>query len=452
MKTDVVNNMFKRKAYDELLEWKKTWNGKYAVLLEGARRVGKTTIALNFAKNEYRSYLFIDFSKNQQNIIDCFNDIGNLDLFFIRLQAEMKTTLYPRESVIVFDEVQLFPKARQAIKHLVKDGRYDYIETGSLISIKKNVKDILIPSEEMKIQVDPMDYEEFCLATNTNYDVLEKLYSFKKPIGEITNRTLIRNFRIYLAVGGMPQAVEAYANKMNFSQIDRIKQEIISLYEEDLKKIDPSGRLSKIFSSIPAQLAAKKKNFSFRAAKIKGKTSKDDERIFDLVDSKLVNICYRVFEPSLSLNQSIDMSTFKLYLFDTGLFVTMLFNNGAGEYESIYKKLLSDKIALNLSYLYENMISQMLVASKRKLYYYSWRKKNSTHSYEIDFLYCNKGKITPLEIKSSKITNHESIDKFKEKYSSICGQRYLISAKDYRKMNDLINLPYYLFPSLMNDE
>lgn len=185
---------------------------------------------------------------------------------------------------------------------------------------------------------------------------------------------------------------------------------------------------------------------------IKGKTSKDDERIFDLVDSKLVNICYRVFEPSLSLNQSIDMSTFKLYLFDTGLFVTMLFNNGAGEYESIYKKLLSDKIALNLSYLYENMISQMLVASKRKLYYYSWRKKNSTHSYEIDFLYCNKGKITPLEIKSSKITNHESIDKFKEKYSSICGQRYLISAKDYRKMNDLINLPYYLFPSLMNDE
>ncbi len=444
--------IFKRKAYAQLKDWKEKYNGKYAALLEGPRRVGKSTIAEEFAKSEYKTYIKVDFSNATKEVLDVCSSISNLDLFFLRLTALYNTKLYERESVILFDEIQLQPKVRQAIKFLVKDGRYDYIETGSLLSIKKNISGIVIPSEEHKIRVYPMDYEEFCLATNTNYDVLEKLYSFKKPIGEITNRTLIRNFRIYLAVGGMPQAVEAYANKMNFSQIDRIKQEIISLYEEDLKKIDPSGRLSKIFSSIPAQLAAKKKNFSFRAAMIKGKTSKDDERIFDLVDSKLVNICYRVFEPSLSLNQSIDMSTFKLYLFDTGLFVTMLFNNGAGEYESIYKKLLSDKIALNLSYLYENMISQMLVASKRKLYYYSWRKKNSTHSYEIDFLYCNKGKITPLEIKSSKITNHESIDKFKEKYSSICGQRYLISAKDYRKMNDLINLPYYLFPSLMNDE
>ncbi len=438
--------MFKRKAYNELLKWKNEWAGKYAVLLEGARRVGKSTIAENFARNEYKSYILIDFSKKNKKIMDCFEDISNLDMFFFRLQNETGISLYERESVIIFDEIQLFPPARQAIKHLVKDGRYDYIETGSLISIKKNVKDILIPSEEMKIQVNPMDYEEFSDAVGFNYSLLNTLYDLKKPIGEATNRTLIRNFRIYLAVGGMPQAVEAYTQKLSFSQIDKVKKEIINLYEEDLKKIDGSGRLSMIFKSIPSQLVLNKRNFSFGSSEIKNKTSKDDERIYDLVDSKIVNICYRVAEPSISLSQATELNKFRLYLADTGLFVSMLFNNGTNDYEDIYSKLLSNGLNLNLGYLYENAVSQMLVGANCPLYYHTFPKKNSTQHYEIDFLYYRKGKISPLEVKSNKINNHESIDAFKERYSKICGERYLISSKDYKKVDDLINLPYYLLP------
>lgn len=444
--------MFKRKAYDELLKWKNTWHGKYAVLLEGARRVGKSTIAENFAKNEYKSHILIDFAQLNKRIIDCFDDISDLNMFFAKLQLETGITLYNRNSVIVFDEVQLFPKARQAIKYLVKDGRYDYIETGSLISIKKNVKDILIPSEEMKIQVNPMDYEEFCDATGVSYSNLKMLYEFKKPIGDAINRKLIRDFRIYLAVGGMPQAVDAYVKNMNFFQIDDIKKEIIHLYEDDLKKIDGSGRLSAIFSSIPAQLVSSKRNFSFRATGNKGRTSKDDERLFDLIDSKIVNICYRLCEPSISLTQSIEMNKFKLYLSDTGLFVTMLFNNGNKDYEDIYKKLLSNDLNLNLGYLYENMISQMLIANGKKLYYFTWpTKKDSSTNYEIDFLYAKKGKVIPLEVKSNRIAKHESIDAFKENYSKICGQRYLLSSKDYKRDDDLTNLPYYLFPFLLEE-
>ncbi len=444
--------MFKRKAYDKLLEWKKTWSGQYACLLEGARRVGKSTIAENFAKNEYKSYILIDFAKCSKRILDCFEDISDLDLFFLRLQTETGVTLYERESVIIFDEVQLFPKARQAIKHLVKDGKYDYIETGSLISIKKNVKDILIPSEEMKLQVNPMDFEEFCNAVDFNYDNLEKLYNFKKPIGDATNRTLMRRFRMYLAIGGMPQAVEAFIEKRNMSQIDLIKREIIDLYAEDLKKIDGSGKLSAIFQSIPSQLVSGKRNFSFMATGIKRKTNKDIERIFDLIDSKIVNICHKVVEPNLSLTQSIDMSKFKLYLLDTGLFVTMLFNNGTNEYEDIYKKLLSNNMNLNLGYLYENVVSQMLVAEDKKLFYHTWNKPDSTHNFEIDFLYTSKSKVIPLEVKSSSIHNHESIDEFKRKYSKICGPQYLISSKDYFKTENLTNIPYYLFPLLLNDK
>ena len=228
---------FRRKAYDKLLEWKKNYSDKYAILLEGARRVGKSTIAVNFARNEYKSYILLDFSKTLNNILACFDDIGNLDLFFLRLQAETGVTLYEHESIIIFDEVQLFPKARQAIKHLVFDGRYHYLETGSLISIKKNVKDILIPSEEMKIQVYPMDYEEFCEATGNNFNLLRQVYDTGAGIGQATNRKLMRDLRIYMAVGGMPQAVEAYIEGKNFSEIDQVKRQIISLYEEDLKEM-----------------------------------------------------------------------------------------------------------------------------------------------------------------------------------------------------------------------
>ena len=257
---------FKRKAYDQLLEWKDKYADKYAVLLEGARRVGKSTIAERFAINEYKSYILIDFSKASDEEKACFDDINDIDMFFLRLQALRRIDLYEHESVIIFDEVQLFPKARQAIKHLVKDGRYHYIETGSLISIKKNVKNILIPSEEMKIQVYPMDYEEFCAATGSNYSMLGKIYEMKKGVGQQVNRKLMRDIRIYMAVGGMPQAVESYVNGDNFSMIDQVKRQIIKLYEEDFKKLDPSGNLSAIYHSIPAQLSKDGKRYRLSAA------------------------------------------------------------------------------------------------------------------------------------------------------------------------------------------
>ena len=303
---------FERKAYKKLTEWKEHYSDKYAALLEGARRVGKSTIAENFAKNEYKSYILIDFSKTTNNVRECFDDIGNLDMFFLRLQAETGVTLYEHDSLIIFDEVQLFPKARQAIKHLVFDGRYSYLETGSLISIKKNVKDILIPSEEMKIQVYPMDYEEFCLATGNNYNLLQKICNMGTAIGQATNRKLMRDLRIYMAVGGMPQAVEAYVDGKNFSEIDMVKRQIIALYEEDFKKIDASGRISALYHSIPAQLAKGGRKYRITAAIGKRKNKREDELLYELIDSKTVLPCYNSTNPRVSLADTKDFDSYKL--------------------------------------------------------------------------------------------------------------------------------------------
>ena len=437
--------MFKRKIYDKLLKWKNEYNGTRAVLIEGARRIGKSTIVEEFARKEYKSYILIDFASVSGDVLKIFDDISNLDLFFLRIQAEYNISLHNRDSVIIFDEVQLFPRARQAIKYLVKDGRYDYIETGSLISIKKNVKDILIPSEEIKLEMYPMDYEEFCDAVGFNYSILKKMYELNKPIGESTNRKLVRDFRIYMAVGGMPQAVEAFIEKKSFNKIDEIKRGIIDLYKNDLRKIDPSGRLSKIYESVPAQLAAKRNRFSLKSAVKTTKTSKDEDRIFDLIDSKIVNICNHITEPSLSLNQSIDLTRYKFYLADTGLFVTMLFNSDDKSHEDIYKKLLSDKLDSNLGYLYENVIAQLLVSSGKKLYYYTWQKENSTHKYEIDFLVINKNKVSPIEVKSGRINSHDSIDNYSKKYSHLSGEKYIVSSKDAGKEKDILLKPFYLF-------
>lgn len=443
--------MFKRKLYQDLLLWKKEYSGTRAVLIEGARRVGKSTLVHNFANNEYKSHIIIDFANTSKNILELFEDIHNLDLFFMRLQAETGIALYQRNSAIIFDEIQLFPKARQAIKYLVKDGRYDYIETGSLISIKKNVKGIVIPSEEIKLQMNPMDYEEFCDAVGFDYNIIKNIYELDKPIGEATNRKLIRDFRLYIAVGGMPQAVEAFIQNKNFQEIDNIKRGIIELYKDDLRKIDPSGRLSRIYESIPAQLASKRNKFSLKSATKTSKTSKDDERIFDLLDSKIVNICYNVVDPSISLTQAIDSKRMKLYLSDTGLFVTMLFNSDTNNHEDIYKKLLSNKLELNLGYLYENVVSQLIVASGRRLYYHTWPKEGSSHNYEVDFLIVKNKKVSPIEVKSGKTQSHESIDKFSLKYSNVVGSKYLISYKDVAKDNDLLLKPFYLIENILSE-
>ncbi len=439
---------FERKAYKKLLEWKEKYAEKYAVLLEGARRVGKSTIAEHFAKNEYKSYILIDFSKATDNLRNCFNDIGNLNIFFLRLQAETGVTLYEHESLIIFDEVQLFPQARQAIKHLVADGRYNYLETGSLISIKKNVKDILIPSEEMKIQVYPMDYEEFCTAVGDNYDLLKQIYHMNSAIGQATNRKLMRDLRIYMAVGGMPQAVEAYLERKNFSEIDMVKRQIISLYEEDFKKIDASGRISALYHSIPAQLAKDARKYRITTAIGRKGNTKADELLYELIDSKTILPCYNSTDPRVSLTDTKDFNSYKLYLSDTGLFVTLMFIDRPVTENDIYAKLLSDKLPANLGYLYENLVAQMITASGRELYYHTWEKKGSTHYYEVDFLTSEGSKINAFEIKSSGAGKHESIKIFYKKFSKNVNNIYLLSQKDVGKEENLLLKPFYLMPFL----
>lgn len=439
---------FKRKAYDELLEWKKNYADKYAVLLEGARRVGKSTIVENFANNEYKSYIMIDFSTASPEILACFDDIHNLDLFFLRLQAITGINLYEHESAIIFDEVQLFPRARQAIKHLVMYGKYHYIETGSLISIKKNVSNILIPSEEMRIFVYPMDYEEFCDAVGKNYGLLKSAFDAKEGMGQQANRSLMRDLRIYMAVGGMPQAVEAYVNGNNFSMIDQVKRQIIYLYEDDFKKIDPSGRISAMYRSIPAQLAKGVKRYRISSA-VGKKTPKTEDFLYDMIESRTVLPCYNSTDPRISLSSSKDVDSYKLYLADTGLFVTLMFLDRPVTENDLYAKLLSDKLPANLGYLYENLVAQMIAASGRQLFYHTWEKPNSSHYYEIDFLITKGSKVYPIEVKSSGTGKHESLLEFARKYSESVGDCTIISQKDVDRKQGITYLPVYFTPFLM---
>ena len=444
--------MFKRKAFEKLKYWKENKAPKYSVLLEGARRVGKSTIAEEFAKQEYRSYIKVDFANVAQEVLDVFDDIANLDIFFLRLQTATGVTLYKRDSVIIFDEIQLMPKVRQAIKYLVADGRYDYIETGSLISIKKNVKNIVIPSEEMKIQIYPMDYEEFMWAIgNDTYNVLRDLYKLGKPVGNSLNRKLMRDFRIYMAVGGMPQAVEAYVEGRNFTEIDEIKREIINLYKDDFFKIDDTGLIGRMYDSVPTQLATDKKSYVISTATGKKKIDKDLERLHDLLDSKTVLPCYNVLNPSITLAQTREDSTFKLYLADIGLFTTMIFKSSAKTDENIYMKLLSDSLPADLGYLYENAVAQIITASDIDLYYHTWEKKGSSHYYEVDFLLPSNTKIVPVEVKSSGIGKHESIMEFQKKYSKYVAKEILLSQKDLGNIEMLKLYPIYMLPFVIEN-
>ena len=439
--------MFKRKVFEELKDWKNNYAPKYAALLEGAMRVGKSTVAEEFAKANYKSYIKVDFANITQELLDVFKDVANHKMFFLRLQTVTGVTLYPRESVIIFDEIQRQPLVRQAIKYLVADGTYDYIETGSLISIKKNVKDIVILSEEHKIPVYPMDYEEFMWAIeNDTYPMLRELYDMGSEVGNGTNRKLMRDFRIYMAVGGMPQAVEAFVEGKNFSEIDRVKREIINLYIDDFKKIDSSGLIGKMYESIPSQLATNKKRYMISRATGKRKTKKDVERMADLLDSKTVIACYNTYNPSITLAQTKADDTFKLYLSDIGLFTTMIFKASPKTDESIYSKLLGDKLSADLGYLYENAVAQMITATGRSAYYHTWEKENSTHYYEVDFLLQDKDKLLPLEVKSSATKKHESIDVFCKKYSQYVSQAILLSQKDVGKDNNLKLKPIYMLP------
>ena len=443
-----MKRIFRRKLYERLLEWKRVENGRTAILVEGARRVGKSTLVEQFAKNEYESYILIDFNEASEEVKSLFDNLMNMDYIFLQLQSIYNVVLKKRKSVIIFDEVQNCPRARQAIKYLVKDGRYDYIETGSLISIKKNTKNITLPSEEERITLYPMDYEEFrwAMGDEATIPLLRTFYDNKLPLAQ-AHRETMRNFRLYLLVGGMPQAVEAYLETNNFSMVDLAKRGIIRIYQDDFQKLDSSGRLETLYMNIPSQLS--QTNNRYKPYAVLGKMDDDKlmEFLKDLEDSKTTLFSYHSNDPNVGMSLTKDISKFKIFCADTGLFGTLAFWDKDYTENVIYQKLLNDKLSTNLGYVYENMIAQMLAASGNKLFYYTW-PKDATHNYEIDFLLSRGAKLQPIEVKSSGYNSHKSLDAFCEKFSRIVDRRYLIYTKDLRMDKQTILLPVYLTPFL----
>lgn len=437
---------FKRKMYDTMLKWKSERNGDTALLIQGARRIGKSTIAEEFARNEYKSYILIDFSNVSEEVSDLFKDISDLNYLFLRLQFIYHVQLYKRESVIIFDEVQLQPLARQAIKHLVKDHRYDYIETGSLISVRSRSRNIIIPSEETKVDMFPMDYEEFrwALGDTATIPLLRNAFEKKLPLGDAVHRKLMRDFRLYMLVGGMPQAVAAYIKKNNFTAVDLAKRDIIALYEEDFGKIDDSGRAKAMYDAIPAQLSKNALRYQV------GKAVKDEkvERIVNVVkemeDSMTVNVTYHSDDPNAGLALTKNEEYFKMYASDTGLFVTLAFKDSDITENVIYDKLLNDKLSTNLGYVYENVIAQMLRATGKNLFYHTIPYAEGKKYYEIDFVIPHKHKISPVEVKSSGYKTHKSLDVFCSKFSDRIMHKYLIYTKDYKRENGVEYIPVYM--------
>ena len=441
-----AERIFKRKIYDRLLKWKETSNGKSALLVQGARRIGKSTIVEEFARREYASYILIDFTKCSLEVKNLFDDVSDLNYIFLRLQLIYNVRLMERKSLIIFDEVQFQPKARQAIKSFVSDHRYDYIETGSLISIRKNTQNILIPSEEERIDMFPMDYEEFrwALGDTATIPLLRSVWEHPQPLKE-AHRKLMRDFRLYMLVGGMPQAVNAYLDTNNFEAVDKAKRLILNIYDEDFGKIDPSGKAARIFAAIPAQLNSNASRYQISSVIAGAKAEDFIEIISEMEKSKTVNISHHCDDPNVGMSAYEDLSQYKMFVGDTGLFVTLAFRDKDFTDNILYNKLLNDKLSSNLGYLYENIVAQMLVCSGNKLFYHTWPTPSGKHNYEIDFLLSRGTKIVPIEVKSSAYKTHVSLDEFCEKYSSrIANDRYLIYTKDYFKDGTMKYLPAYL--------
>ena len=443
-------SVFTRKIYREILEWKENRSDKYALLVKGARRVGKSTIVEEFAKKEFKSYIMIDFAHVSKDIKDLFEDTYDLDFFFLQLQQLSGTKLYEKESVIIFDEVQLLPKARQAIKYLVADGRYKYIETGSLLSIKKNTKDILIPSEEHKISMYPMDFEEFlwAIGDEVSIETIKILLEKKRPAGNAIHRNLMRIFRLYMLIGGMPQAVETYLEKNNLQEVDEIKREIVDLYEEDFTKIDASGLTGDIYEAIPANLSSNASRYILSNAREGTRSERVRDLLPDILSSYTVNIAYHANNPAVGLALEKDVGRYKLFTSDVGLFVTLAFRDKNYVENIIYNKLLSDKLEANLGYVYENAVAQMLVAKGNNLFYYTMGNNSSNHLYEIDFLISTGNKICPIEVKSGNYRCHKSLDQFCDKFGSRIGNKYLVHTKDYKWENGINYIPVYMLPFL----
>ncbi len=442
----MAERIFRRKLYDRMLQWKQERYGATALLIQGARRVGKSTLAVEFAKREYESFILIDFIEAPVDIRRLFEDISDLDKLFFELQYHYQVTLKPRQSVIIFDEVQNCPLARQAIRKLVSDHRYDYIETGSLISIKKNIKDIRIPSEETRLTLYPLDYEEFrwALGDTVTVELLRDAFNNKRPLGDGVTRKALRDFRLYMLVGGMPQAVKGYLETNNLAEVDTIKREIIELYAEDFRKIDPTGRATRMFYAIPGQLNSNASRYKLSSVVEHGKHDRNEELLQDMEDSQVVLISRHANDPLVGMSLHEDINLYKIFLNDTGLFITLAFRDKSMTENVIYQKLLGDKLPADLGYVYENIVAQMLKAAGNELFYHTWPTESGKHNYEVDFLLSRGSKICPVEVKSSGYKTHASLDAFKRKFSGRILESYLIYTKDLRRDGDTWLLPPFM--------
>ena len=442
------------------MAWKEKYSKKYALLIEGARRIGKSTIAEKFGERNYKSYVVIDFAKASKSIKDNFYDnLNDLDKFFQIVSLEYNKRLYPGETLIIFDEIQKFPKARESVKYLIEDGRYDYIETGSLISIKENVDDIVIPSEEMKIKMYPLDFEEFLLAANEEIllEYIKECAKKKIRLDEKFHKSAMRLFKEYMLVGGMPQSVVAYfENARDFNEADVAKREILSLYKDDINKAAKryNSKVAAIFENIPGYLSKHDKKIVLSEIEAKALFSKYDEPLFWLNDSMICNLCYKCTDPNVGFSLNKDESSVKCYMGDTGLLVSHAFSENEIFSSELYKLIMNDKLSLNKGMLYENAIAQMIVSSGRKLFFYShYSKELHRDDIEIDFLISNESKtnlkVYPIEVKSSKNYTTTSYSLFKEKFKQRIAESYIVHPKQFLLDECGMRIPPYMLPFIL---
>ena len=445
----------RRKVYEKLLEWKQKSSGQSAVLLQGARRVGKSYIAREFAEKEYSSYILIDFNLADQQVRDMFlHDIGDLDTFFLMLSTLYNTKLKERESLIILDKVQLFPRARSVIKYLVADGRYDYIETGALVSIKENVEGILLPSEEDQINLNPMDFEEFlwAMGNETMMRLIQDCFEKKLPMGQALHRKAMDLFRQYMIVGGMPQAVEAYVQTRDFDEVDRVKRRILNLYRDDIQKHAKGygEKVRAIFDELPSQLKNQNRHFKLSALKEGARFEEYRDPLFWLSDAMIVNPCYNATEPNLGLRLNQDRTLLKCYMADTGLLISHAFDENGIVSEEVYRKLLLDKLEVNMGMVMENIVSQMLISSGHKLYFYANAdREDKENRMEIDFLIAksritNRHNMSPIEVKSGKNYALSSLRKFMKKFKEQLWIPYVLHTGDLKTEEDIVYLPLYM--------
>ena len=442
--------MLKRKIYDKLLSWKHNSNGKTALLIDGARRVGKSYIAELFARQEYKSYILIDFGNAPKDILGLFeNETSDLDLFFAKLSAFYSTVLHKRDSLIIFDEVQQFPRARQFIKYLVADGRYDYLETGSLIRMKKNTEHIIIPSEEEHIEMFPLDFEEFlwAMGDEATVPVIRKCFETKEPLGQALHRKIMNDFRQYVLVGGMPQSVLAYINGKNFEAADEVKRGILRLYREDISKFafGYEEKVYAIFDGIPAQLSRKEKKYRLSSINKNARFRAYEDSFIWLNEAMVINTSFNATDPNVGLALSADYATQKCYMADTGLLITLTFMDQAFTDNELYKAVLFDRLDINEGMIMENVVAQMLRVNGHKLYFYSRNDNEHRENHmEIDFLITKEKKISPVEVKSNNYRSHSSLDKFRSRFSQKIGTSYILYSKDVLLKDGIWHLPLYM--------